>query len=824
MSQDDDVSALSDDELGHELRDRFGYKAGPITATTRSVYEKKLSNLRKNPPAAKITPSKRPQNGDHTERAGLFLPLSYAPCFDPFLCPSIAVQIEASPLRRGRKSLPLPSPSQSPSRLDTFTPSLPTIRDAPSTPISPSSRRSSRRVTLAASPPKSHRIVHRPKSLSTYSSDEDEVGDEAFGNEAGGSLRLGNGAADAPVLQTVSSAAKPKPKSRMSTHSSFPLASRHVLNRSPGRAGRMSTPFDSTAMPSLSGFSDSEVENEEEFATRPSPGSSGNSLRSRKRASVRVPRAPDDVATRSSENDKDVTAGGLLSSSYNWVSCSILAVSIAFFLSVFFYYFINSAYFSEFKSSPTVSPVPYAQSSSDPFADLIAKLKAPLCGEVLTASRTGPCLSSRSDIPPALLVIQHIRHLFEDKLLRHFCSPAETSDDNFSDDPEVLTLAEIRSKVGPQLMSSKKLEEHYQHHAVVSDDGGDFSSGRVSLFHKAVQDAIALIRLNPEFRIQPVFVDNEVTALRVNAGNFPVTWPIGCRVRMGLTNAFWTMTIVASIILITIIIYHLFASQKERKNQQQRLFLELLEKSLELLQSPDEPGSMPVLHIRDTLISPSERKDQHLMRVWEQVVRHIEAEESRVKVDMEEIEGETFKTWKWLCSPLSAESAAGSLMTGSIEWQGQAFNERDGAAAAISKPARTAETREVDFEAPTAFLKVRNMFDEETVATANSKNDSYWKTKIRNAIIEKCAILAADGRHGMCHIFVDERNAKEGLVYVKCVDQRSATAAYRALHGWWCEKRLVSVRFLKDERYFSRFPEARSARTELPLEAVVDED
>lgn len=75
MSQEDDISALSDDELGQELRDRFGYKAGPITSTTRSVYEKKLSNLRKNPPAAKIaTPSKRSSpNGDQSERTGQFL-------------------------------------------------------------------------------------------------------------------------------------------------------------------------------------------------------------------------------------------------------------------------------------------------------------------------------------------------------------------------------------------------------------------------------------------------------------------------------------------------------------------------------------------------------------------------------------------------------------------------------------------------------------------------------------------------------------------------------------------------------------------------------
>jgi membrane protein Man1 len=585
-------------------------------------------------------------------------------------------------------------------------------------------------------------------------------------------------------------------------------------------------------VPPLSGFSDSELENEEDFVPKSSPSSSSNVLRPRKRASVRVP--ADDVATRSSpENERSIPPDGLMSSSsssYNWVSCCILVLSIAFFLCVFVYYFINSSYFIELKSSSPHTPAPFADSSSNPFDDMITKLKSPLCSESPPTHGNGPCISSRSDIRPALLVVQNMRQLFEKKLLHHFCSSGETAaaagDEDYSDDPEFLTLSELRAKIAPNLMSSKTLDNLYINNPSLTSGGDDSGSHRVALIHKAVQDAVTLIRLNPEFRIRAIIGrDGEVSGLQVNAGNFPVTWPIGCRIRMVLTNALLNIAIVACIILVTVIIYYLFASRKERKHQEQRLFLELLEKSLELLQSPDEPGSMPVLHIRDTLISPTERKDQNLMKIWAQVVRHIETEESRVKVDMEEIEGETFKTWKWLCSNLSSESpAGGSLMTGTIEWQGQAFNERDGPAKQTSVRTAASDVTDANFTAPTAFLKVRNMFDEETVATANSKNDSYWKTRIMNAIIEKCAITSGDGHHGVYHLFVDERNAKEGLVYVMCRDQRTATSAYRALHGWWCDKRLVSVRFLKDDRYFYRFPDARNARSELRLEPVLDED
>lgn len=74
MSQDRDrdVTALSDEELVAEMWNKFGYRGGPITTTTRSVYEKKLLNLRKGQSASKLTPSKRPQNGDNADKTGLY--------------------------------------------------------------------------------------------------------------------------------------------------------------------------------------------------------------------------------------------------------------------------------------------------------------------------------------------------------------------------------------------------------------------------------------------------------------------------------------------------------------------------------------------------------------------------------------------------------------------------------------------------------------------------------------------------------------------------------------------------------------------------------
>ena len=114
------------------------------------------------------------------------------------------------------------------------------------------------------------------------------------------------------------------------------------------------------------------------------------------------------------------------------------------------------------------------------------------------------------------------------------------------------------------------------------------------------------------------------------------------------------------------------------------------------------------------------------------------------------------------------------------------------------------------------------MFNEETVTRARNNNDSSWKVKLRNAIIVKCSMNAPPSGHGICHIFVDERSAHEGLVYIKCRDVAAASLAYEALHGWWCEKMLVVVRFLKPDRYYSRFPDAKRMTTPLTVDPSED--
>ena len=47
----------------------------------------------------------------------------------------------------------------------------------------------------------------------------------------------------------------------------------------------------------------------------------------------------------------------------------------------------------------------------------------------------------------------------------------------------------------------------------------------------------------------------------------------------------------------------------------------------------------------------------------------------------------------------------------------------------------------------------------------------------------------------------------QGLVYVKCGSRDGAGKAFRSLHGAWFDGRLVTVKFIKLQRFHTRYPD-----------------
>ncbi|CAC5404222.1 LEMD3 [Mytilus coruscus] len=218
---------------------------------------------------------------------------------------------------------------------------------------------------------------------------------------------------------------------------------------------------------------------------------------------------------------------------------------------------------------------------------------------------------------------------------------------------------------------------------------------------------------------------------------------------------------------------------KSKEEQQKRVY-NMVEQIIDVIKDNFEaseaesnvPSFMAIQHVRDQLLPISKRKK--LLPIWEKAVKFIEANESRIRVESQSIQGEEFLVWKWLPT----------ISNGGKVWQGQAFGENN------MSPSTSLHY------GPTPCLKIRNMFD------ADMEIEEDWEQNVKDAILEKCR-----GITGILHIHVDD-TSKEGCVYMKCGSCEVAYKVYKSLHGWWFDGRLVTVKYLRLELYHSRFPDS----------------
>nr|XP_033814384.1 inner nuclear membrane protein Man1 [Geotrypetes seraphini] len=192
---------------------------------------------------------------------------------------------------------------------------------------------------------------------------------------------------------------------------------------------------------------------------------------------------------------------------------------------------------------------------------------------------------------------------------------------------------------------------------------------------------------------------------------------------------------------------------------------------------------MPVPHVRDSLIKPQDREKMKV--IWDRAVDFLSANESRIRSEAQKIGGDDFLVWRWMQPSAACDKI--SLIPSKV-WQGQAFH-LDG--------------RNSPPNSLTPCLKIRNMFD------PVMEVGDLWHLAIQEAILEKCC-----DNDGIVHIAVD-KNSREGCVYVKCLSPEYAGKAFKALHGSWFDGKLVTVKYLRLDRYHHRFPQALACNTPL---------
>ncbi|XP_001360885.2 inner nuclear membrane protein Man1 [Drosophila pseudoobscura] len=163
---------------------------------------------------------------------------------------------------------------------------------------------------------------------------------------------------------------------------------------------------------------------------------------------------------------------------------------------------------------------------------------------------------------------------------------------------------------------------------------------------------------------------------------------------------------------------------------------------------------------------PSEKRSKQLS-YWNKAIKMLEKIDSRVLFGMALRDGKTLRTIAWNRNLEKNELGK--------KWQISALDNSN----KIANP-------------PTPCLKVRHMFDLTEVEQPNLKQS------IVESIIEKVG-----PRCKICDVQLDIQSC---CVYIRCATEEDAGMIHNEINGWWFDNRLISIKFLRLERYLSRFP------------------
>ncbi|KAJ8245367.1 hypothetical protein GJAV_G00270000 [Gymnothorax javanicus] len=257
-----------------------------------------------------------------------------------------------------------------------------------------------------------------------------------------------------------------------------------------------------------------------------------------------------------------------------------------------------------------------------------------------------------------------------------------------------------------------------------------------------------------------------------------------CRFRRAFITVINRVLLCIAAVAVVLGAMYLIKYRWRKAEEETKQMYDMVERIIDVLRSHSEACQenkdlqpyLPIPHVRDSLVQPHERKK--MKKVWERAVTFLNANESRVRTETQRIGGADCLVWRWILPALSGDKMS---PIPSKVWQGKAF---------------PLDRRNSPPNSLTPCLKIRNMFDPIMEVGEN------WHLAIHEAILEKCS-----DNDGIVHIAVD-KNSREGCVYVKCLSTEHSGKAFKALHGSWFDGKLVTVKYLRLDRYHQRFPQA----------------
>ncbi|KAH8402312.1 hypothetical protein KR009_011353 [Drosophila setifemur] len=278
-----------------------------------------------------------------------------------------------------------------------------------------------------------------------------------------------------------------------------------------------------------------------------------------------------------------------------------------------------------------------------------------------------------------------------------------------------------------------------------------------------------LIAENPQWMIQIVDSANSLgqgSYFELSEPNLPLK----CIVFKKMTRFFTLIGTMFLIVLGFLLVY--FAVVIYRVKQKEALiavdqFTKDIINELIYQSSQSESPEVIINQLQEKFV-PAKKRSKHLAS-WNKALKQLEKNDSRVLFGMVNRDSKALRTIAW---NRNLDKKDAGLVK---KWQSPAFDNSN----KIANP-------------PTPCLKIRHMFDSSEVDQANLKQS------IVESIIEKVG-----PRCKICDVQLDVQSC---CVYIRCASEEDAGMIHNEINGWWFDKRLISIKFLRLERYVSRFP------------------
>ncbi|KAI6193213.1 Inner nuclear membrane protein Man1 [Aphelenchoides besseyi] len=208
--------------------------------------------------------------------------------------------------------------------------------------------------------------------------------------------------------------------------------------------------------------------------------------------------------------------------------------------------------------------------------------------------------------------------------------------------------------------------------------------------------------------------------------------------------------------------FYFYKIRRIRREKFERQTMELVDRIADRVR---DSGSMGIAeqHIRDALIPPT-RRTENDWTLWNSAVDFINNLDSRMLSENRVINGVECNVWVWANAHDLSQGYSG-----------------------IAE--RSPQPQRVPDHALTHCLKIRGLIDSNRSEDEIVKKEVY--DKLRPSVPSHFSIVRGN----------------ESCVYVMFKNLEDAKRAFDAFHTQWIRGNLVSVKYVRDERYAERFPE-----------------